>query len=182
MRVLVTWATKHGGTAEIGEAIAEELRAKDLEVMALPAEDAPPPDEFEAVIIGSGAYMGKWLKAALEYVGQYELALRQRPVWLFTSGPIGEPPRPEDEDAVDIAATMHATNARAHRLFPGRIDRKKLGFAERAIVMALRVPDGDWRNWDDIRAWAREIGHALAKNRAEPAPVNYCPWDVGGRW
>lgn len=182
MRVLVTWATKHGGTAEVGEAIAEELRTMGLDVTALPAEDAPPPDEFDAVVIGSGAYMGKWLKAALEYVGEHELSLRQRPVWLFTSGPIGDPPRPEN-DAVDIEATKMVTDARAHQLFPGRIDRKRLGFAERALVMALRVPDGDWRNWDDIRAWARGIGEELLKERRlDPAPVEYHPWEVGGRW
>jgi hypothetical protein len=54
----------------------------------------------------------------------------------------------------EIAA---ATTAREHRVFAGKLVRKQLGFGERAIVVALRVPDGDLRNWPEIRSWASEI-------------------------
>jgi menaquinone-dependent protoporphyrinogen oxidase len=86
--------------------------------------------------------------------------LSQRPVWLFSSGPIGDPPAPR-EHAVDVDAMVTATAARGHRLFAGRIDKQRLGFAERAVVFALRVPDGDFRDWDDIAGWAREIAMEL---------------------
>jgi menaquinone-dependent protoporphyrinogen oxidase len=36
-----------------------------------------------------------------------------------------------------------------------------LGFAEKAIVLALRAPEGDFREWDAVRDWAKDIGVAL---------------------
>jgi hypothetical protein len=37
-----------------------------------------------------------------------------------------------------------ATKARGHRLFAGKIDKSKLGFGERALMVALRVREGDF--------------------------------------
>ena len=46
-------------------------------------------------------------------------------------------------------------------MFPGRLEKKRLSFGERAIVLALRAPEGDFRDWDDIRAWAARIAAGL---------------------
>jgi menaquinone-dependent protoporphyrinogen oxidase len=86
--------------------------------------------------------------------------LAARPVWLFSSGPIGEPPKPE-EDPVDVAEIVESTSARDHRVFAGRLERSRLGFGERAVVAALRAPDGDFRDWDEIRGWATAIADEL---------------------
>ena len=83
-----------------------------------------------------------------------------RPVWLFSSGPVGDPPKPE-EDPVDVADLLAATGAREHRVFAGKLVRKQLSFPERAIVSALRVPEGDFRDWTEIRQWAAGIADAL---------------------
>jgi menaquinone-dependent protoporphyrinogen oxidase len=82
------------------------------------------------------------------------------PVWLFSSGPIGDPPKPV-EDPVDAQPLVELVGARGHRVFAGDLDRSRLGFAERAIVAAVRAPDGDFRPWPEIEAWAREIAAAL---------------------
>jgi len=42
-------------------------------------------------------------------------------------------------------------------MFAGKLDKRQLGFGERAIVVALRVPEGDFRNWAEIKGWASEI-------------------------
>jgi menaquinone-dependent protoporphyrinogen oxidase len=81
-------------------------------------------------------------------------------VWLFSSGPVGDPPKPE-EDPVDVAEVLAATRAREHRVFAGKLVRKQLAFPERAIVTALRVPDGDFRDWAAITGWAGAIATAL---------------------
>jgi hypothetical protein len=62
--------------------------------------------------------------------------------------------------------------ARDHRLFAGRIDRSKLGFAERAIMLAVRAADGDFRDLDAISAWVNEITDALLSgtSRGTAAP------------
>lgn len=86
-------------------------------------------------------------------------ALAARPVWLFSSGPIGDPPKPE-EDPVDVAEIMQATKAREHRVFAGKLVRKQLHFPDRAIAAALRVPEGDFRDWEEVKGWAAGIADA----------------------
>ena len=81
-------------------------------------------------------------------------------MWLFSSGPVGDPPKPE-EDPVDVADLVATTNACEHRVFAGKLVRKQLNFPERAIVSALRVPEGDFRDWTEIRQWAAGIADAL---------------------
>jgi len=53
------------------------------------------------------------------------------------------------------------TKGREHRMFAGKLDKRQLGFGERAIVVALRVPEGDFRNWAEINGWASEIALSL---------------------
>jgi menaquinone-dependent protoporphyrinogen oxidase len=114
MRVLVTAATKYGATAEIAAAIAEVLDEHGLEATVLPPEQVNGVDGYDAVVVGSAVYAGHWLKPARELVEQHGGALASRPVWLFSSGPVGDPPKPE-EDPVDVADLLTATAAREHR-------------------------------------------------------------------
>jgi menaquinone-dependent protoporphyrinogen oxidase len=159
MRVLVTAASKYGATGEIAQAIAEVFTQRGWDAMVVPSEQVQGIDSFDAVVLGSAVYAGRWLKPARELVDRSRDALAARPVWVFSSGPIGDPPKPE-EDPVDIAEIMEATKARAHRVFAGKLVKKQLSFAGRAIAAALRVPEGDFRDWDEIKAWAAEIADA----------------------
>jgi menaquinone-dependent protoporphyrinogen oxidase len=160
MRVLVTAATKYGATTEIAQTIAEVLGAQGLEATILPPEQVEGVDGYDAVVLGSAVYAGHWLKPARELVERQAGGLAGRPVWLFSSGPVGDPPKPE-EDPVDVADLLAATGAREHRIFAGKLVRKQLSFPERAIVSALRVPEGDFRDWTEIRQWAAAIADAM---------------------
>lgn len=165
-RVLVTAASRHGATQQIAEAIATGLtgspsgRAAGLTAVALPVESRPDPGRFTAVVLGSAVYIGRWLEPARTYAATQAAALRDRPVWLFSSGPIGEPPFPPDEPH-DAAPLVQLTSARGHRVFPGRLDKARLGFGERAVVTAMRAPVGDFRDWDAVRVWAEDIAADL---------------------
>ncbi len=165
MRVLVSVASKHGATAEIADAIAEELGAAGLEAVRCEPGDVSSLDRMDAAVIGSAVYAGRWLEPARRLVEMNVELLAELPVWLFSSGPVGVPPKPDEEprDAV-LAGTI---GAREHRTFPGRIDRRRLGLAERAIVAGLRIPDGDFRDFADARAWARTIATALKRTGHE---------------
>ena len=73
---------------------------------------------------------------------------------------------------MDVAELVALTKAREHRVLPGKLVRRQLSFPERAIVSALRVPEGDFRDWTEIRQWAAEIAEALQPdfgNRASAA-------------
>jgi len=169
MKVLVSAASKHGATSEIAEEIGKALRDAlrerggddEIVVDVRPAERVSSVDDCDAVVIGSAVYAGHWLAPARELAERHAGALAARPVWLFSSGPVGDPPRPTEEDAVDVSGILEATAARDHRLFSGKLDKGTLGFAEKAVVLALRVAEGDFRDWDAIHGWAREIAAEL---------------------
>lgn len=160
MQVLVTAASKHGATAEIAAAIGKHLEERGATVTVTEPAEVADVDGYDAVVVGSAVYAGHWLEDARALVDRLGDALSARPVWLFSSGPVGDPPKPE-EDPVDVIGALEATGARGHKVFAGRIDKGRLGFGEKAIVVALRVPEGDYRDWDDIASWASEIAGAI---------------------
>lgn len=169
MKVLVSAGSKHGATAEIAAAIAETLAAAGHEAVAVAPGRVTSVVQYDAVVLGSAVYAGHWIGSARQLVEREGAALKARPVWLFSSGPVGTPPKPEEEPA-DVAPLRAATGARDHRTFGGLVDRGRLGLGEKAILAMVKAPEGDFRPWDDIRAWAGEIAAALASIPA-PAPA-----------
>jgi len=89
MAVLVAYASKHGSTQGIAERIAEKLRQLGKEAEARPVDAVEDPESYEAFVIGSAVYYGSWLKEATEWVYRNQAVLAGRPVWLFSSGPLG---------------------------------------------------------------------------------------------
>jgi menaquinone-dependent protoporphyrinogen oxidase len=160
MKVLVCAATKYGATGEIANVVADVLAEEGLEVTVIPPEQAGAIEQFDAVVLGSAVYMGQWMKPARELVDRSATALAARPVWLFSSGPVGEPAKPA-ENPVDVSKILQSTKARDHRVFTGRLVRKHLSFPDRAMASAIRAAEGDFRNWAEIRAWAVGIASAL---------------------
>ena len=170
MRILVSTASKHGSTGEVARRIAATLRAglPAAVVDVLPAGEVGETTSYDAVVLGSAVYMGRWLAQARSLAGRFAVH-PPRPVWLFSIGPIGDPPRPL-EDPADIGDILSTTGAREHRLFAGRLDRRRLGFGEKAVVRALRVADGDFRDWHAIDAWGAQIAATLADEQSKTAP------------
>jgi menaquinone-dependent protoporphyrinogen oxidase len=160
MRVLVSAASKHGATAGIGNHIGETLRERGFDVTVAAPDNAKPDAGYAAIVLGSGVYAGHWLKDAKTLAERIADASQPSPVWVFSSGPLGDPPKP-DEDPVDVAGIVDLVSPVEHRIFAGKIDKSDLSFGERAIMVAVRAPDGDFREWDEIAAWANGIADAL---------------------
>lgn len=167
MRVLVTVASKHGSTGQIGEIIAGVLRDRGLIVESHPPEAVRDLAGYDAVVLGSAVYAGGWLEPAIAFVNRHDIDLATRQVWLFSSGPIGDPPMPAGEPVV-AASIAARVGAREHRTFAGKLDRAQLGFMERTVTRALKAPEGDFRDLEAIRAWADGVAAALIE-RAVPA-------------
>ena len=161
-RILVASATRHGTTAEIAAEIADVLR-RDVPGAVVDLRDAVNASEmtgYDAAVIGSAVYMGRWLPAARELVEGHREVLSAMPVWLFSSGPLGDPSLPVDELA-EVTALGVAVGARDHRLFAGRLDRQELRWVERAAARVVHAPEGDFRDHDGIRRWASGVASAL---------------------
>jgi menaquinone-dependent protoporphyrinogen oxidase len=160
MKVLVAVASKHGATTEIGQVIESSIRSGGLEVELRRIDEVTTLAPYDAVVIGSGVYSGHWMRPAREFVEIHEGDLKQLPLWFFSSGPVGDPPKPLENPA-EVAELVKRLGARGHRLFPGRIEASDLGISERALVALVRAPDGDFRPWSDIATWAESIATQL---------------------
>ncbi|MGN6743432.1 MAG: flavodoxin domain-containing protein [Amnibacterium sp.] len=179
MQVLVAYATRHGATAGIAERIAGDLRTAGLEVTCSPVQDLRDLGSADAVVLGGAAYLFHWLKDATAFARRHRAELAERPVWLFSSGPLGtervdtegrdvlETSRPKEFD--DLLELLHP---RDERVFFGAWDpaARPVGLAERimraAPASARALPSGDFRDWDAIDGWAAEIAAALSTERA----------------
>ena len=163
VRGVVTAASRHGATHEIATAIAAGLARRGVEADARPAEELDTLDGYDAYVIGSAVYVGRWLDPARELIEAHAAALAERPVWLFSSGPLGPPDKLKPEgDPVDVAGLIETTDAVDHRVFAGRLDRKLLSFGEKAVVVAVRAPEGDFRDWEAIDGFAAETAARTA--------------------
>ena len=168
VRVLVAAASRHGATAELAAAIADGVRrglGEAAEVLVRRPGEVPDVSDYDAVVLGSAVYFGHWLEEAHDLLLRCAVALWERPVWLFSSGPVGIPERPP-EAFLDVDEELRLARAREHRIFPGRLERDRLDLAERAMVTALRAPEGDFRTWAAATEWGESIGIALS---ADPA-------------
>lgn len=169
MKVLVSASSKHGATGEIAAAIGQVLLERGLEVDVLHPDAVDAVTPYEAVVLGSAVYAGRWLESAKTLIHREREALRSRRVWLFSSGPIGDPLLPAGEPH-EGAALRETIQAVEHRVFAGRLERSRLGLGEKALMSVMHAPDGDFRNWSEVRAWASGIAGALQGNRM-PQPA-----------
>jgi menaquinone-dependent protoporphyrinogen oxidase len=165
MNVLVTAASKQGATGEIADAIARTLRKRGLDTTVLAPERVEDVRGYDAFVIGSAVYMGHWLEPATDLVRRSGAEIADRPVWLFSSGPVGDPKRKLVQqmgaDPVELAAMLAQTRAREHRMFAGKLVKEHVNRAQRISLSIFRGFAGDFRNWAEIDRWASQIADAL---------------------
>jgi menaquinone-dependent protoporphyrinogen oxidase len=174
MNTLVAYASRYGATQGIAERIASTLTACGHPAQARPAKAAGDLLSYDAYVVGSAAYMGSWLREAAEFVRGNQGLLATRPVWLFSSGPLGT--ASVDDKGRDVLVMSEpkefkefneAIRPRGARVFFGTLNPSKLGFSHRAarLIPAARavMPEGDFRDWAAIDAWAESIASELAR-------------------
>jgi len=181
MSVLVVYGSRYGATRDIAERIGATLRAGGHEVDVQEASPVLPATAYDAFVIGSAVYRGSWLDGPVDFVMRHVDVLAERPVWLFSSGPLGTS-RTDDEghDLVEVMRPRDfeeledALLPRDMRVFFGALDPARLDFRDR---MARRLPAGrrllpagDFRDWNAVDAWAREIGAQIPGSATRGAP------------
>jgi menaquinone-dependent protoporphyrinogen oxidase len=185
-RALIVYASRHGATEGIAERIRDVLETHGIEASVAAAAYAPDPRAYDAVVVGSGVYMGSWLKHGIEYLERFSGTLQTRPTWIFSSGPIPGSSKevPEVEDRyggalgpadgpgsggrkrIELLADL--IGVRDHRIFQGAYDPSDSpkAMSERLARMLPSVqailPEGDFREWDKIEEWAGEIAGEIA--------------------
>ncbi len=165
VKMLVTYASEHGATAEIAQTIARTLRRRGLEVIARRVEEVRDLNGFDAVVFGSAVYLGQWTPKAVEFLTQYASKLETLPLWLFSSGPTGKgDPVTLLNGAMipdELLPLIQQIRPSDVVVFHGKIDLRRLPNDERIIIKATGVPRGDFRDWDAIKDWALEIADSI---------------------
>jgi len=157
MRVLIVVASRHGSTLEIAERIQDRILASGNLVELARMDESPDPAVFDAVIIGSAVYMGNWMAEARDYARRYQSVLSAGNVWMFSSGPIGEPDLAPHDDPERLPQVLGLPDVRDHQIFAGALDSSKLGVGERIVTRMVKAQPGDFRDWKAIDSWADEI-------------------------
>jgi menaquinone-dependent protoporphyrinogen oxidase len=162
MRILISAASKHGSTHEIAEHITKTFVDRDLQTEIVDPEWVTSLDGYDAVILGSAVYASTWRKEAADFVERLGADLRTRPVWLFSSGPLGD----EEEQILELRhldKLLESSGARSHTWFAGKLDKDDLNIAEKAIIKMVKAPYGDYRRWDEIDDWTNSIADELTR-------------------
>jgi len=165
MRILTVQASKRGATTELAQAIALALRGHGFEVDVAKAADRPLPSGYDAVIVGSAIYYGRWHADAVQYVEAFASVLRPLPVWLFSSGPIDDSaftgaiaPVPQvTRLARDLEVTGHMT-------FGGKFDPAQAALVDRVWAHGRH---GDFRDQSQVEEWVHRIALRLS-----PTPIS----------
>lgn len=183
MRVLVAFASRSGSTKEIAGRIADRIRDAGIETDCASVADNPLVSDYDAFVVGSSVYLGRWERAARGFVESHAGVLAAHPTWLFSSGPLGTEPTLENgEDkltgaveATEVEGLTKAARPRGHAVFFGAFDanRAALGVRMFRLLPAGRklLEQGDFRDWPAIEAWADEIAATLGERRPVGAAV-----------
>jgi menaquinone-dependent protoporphyrinogen oxidase len=165
-RVLVTYASKHGSTGEIARAIADELRERHVDADCVDVGVASLA-HFDAVILGSAVYAGRWRSEARHFLKKHRDALSKLPFWIFSSGPVGEKAHEESHDNAKwlephrVLELAESLGVRGHVVFGGRMPTDPHGFIENSMARNTPAEFQDSRDWEQIREWADEVAGQL---------------------
>jgi menaquinone-dependent protoporphyrinogen oxidase len=163
-KVLLAYGTVAGSTAEVAQAIADEINQAGSQVDVQTVEDVKDISGYDAVILGTAVRMFHILGKTRRFLRKHRQALSQVPVAYFlVCLTMGEETPENIQKARDYAKPMLETKSPVSLgLFGGCIDHEKLtDFFGKSMK---GVPEQDHRDWEKIRAWARETYPQLLIN------------------
>jgi menaquinone-dependent protoporphyrinogen oxidase len=157
--VLIAYASKLGSTGEVAKAICDTLAAGGNPVEVKRVGDVGDVSAYDAVLLGSAVRMGRWLPEAVDFLERNAGPLASKPVSFFSvCMTMFEDTQASRARAQKITTAAHAIREpAAEAFFGGRMDYGRLSFAEQMILRAMKVPEGDYRDWEAIRAWSEQL-------------------------
>jgi menaquinone-dependent protoporphyrinogen oxidase len=157
--ILVTYATRAGSTFEVATCVAEVLRAAGATVDVKPVMAVHEVKDYDAVIVGSAIRMSRWLPEAVTFVKANREALSHIPTAYFLVSGLLRDDTPEMQRKVlafldPVRTILEPTTI---GMFAGKMDYSKMDGFDRSIAEGVDSAEGDWRNWEAIRQWARDL-------------------------
>ena len=179
-KILVAYASFCGSTGGVAEAIGKVLCDMGASVDICLVKNVKDLDQYDAAVIGSAVRSSSWLPEALDFVDKNKKGLARIPVAYFlTCLALYE----DNEGSRRVARSyMDPVLKLAPEvvpldigLFAGALDYSKLNMIYRIVMKSKMkkkgVPEGDFRNWKEINAWAQGICMPLTSTRAGRASI-----------
>jgi menaquinone-dependent protoporphyrinogen oxidase len=83
-KILVTYATMAGSTAEVAQAVGEEIAKSGSQVDVLPLSEVPNLEAYAAVVVGGPMIMG-WHRSALGFLRKNRRTFQRIPLAVFVT-------------------------------------------------------------------------------------------------
>lgn len=165
-RVLVTYATRCGSTTGVAEAVGQVLGEMGASVDVRPVDEVNDLSPYQAVVVGSAIRRGRWLPEAADFVKKRQDELSRVPCAYFVTCLTMREDTPENRKKTmayldPVKKESPKVQPVSIGLFAGAVDFGKLGFGSRTMLKAMGTPEGDYRNWPAVKAWAADAGRLL---------------------
>lgn len=159
--VLITYASKYGSSGGVADAIGKELCSKGMAADVVLIKNARNVSSYQGVVIGSAIYMGKWMSEAVDFVKQNKDSLRQVPVAYFlVCMTLSQPTEKKQAEVLSymdpVLKAVPEIKPVGLGTFAGALDYSNLSWLYKKILKSKGTPEGDFRDWNAIRAWARD--------------------------
>ncbi|MFJ7300763.1 flavodoxin domain-containing protein [Streptomyces sp. NPDC099088] len=165
-KILVAYGTTNGSTARIAEIVAENLRKGGVSAETLPAGSVTTLAPYDAVVVGGALYGGRWHKDCRSFVSRNRRELGTLPLWFFSSGPLDSSASVRNIPPVSgVKRVMARLDVKEHVTFGGCLQEGATGYVARKIVSSGK--GGDFRDVEQIEAWAAGIGRTLTAGEAQ---------------
>lgn len=166
-RILVTYASRAGSTADIAAAIHKTITEgglhADLRLMS-EVDDLTP---YHAVVAGSAIRFNRWLPEAMDFMTRHQAELKRKPFAMFVvclAMAAQNPARLEKaKQTVSgwVQPVRDVVQPVSEGLFAGVLNLSKLPLIYRMVFRLATLTgifaEGDYRDWDAIRRWAQAL-------------------------
>jgi menaquinone-dependent protoporphyrinogen oxidase len=158
-RILVAYASRKGSTAGIAQAIGKELTLDGYTVDVSEMKSVTSLAGYNAVVLGAPVYTGKVTGDVAAFVSTNKDELSRVPVAGFVTGIAPVFPKTGDVKGFtdQLVTALSPVRPVAVTMFAGTLDAGKMNLVERSLTMLMKVPRGDFRDWDAIAAWAKTL-------------------------
>lgn len=169
-RILIIYASRYGSTAEIAEKIGNYIAEEGPEVEVLSYMEITDLHQYDAIIVGSPIRYEGWMPAAKAFVLDNLEYLNKIPVaYFFSCLALAIRTEGTERKAAQYAEKLRVLSPQVKPIdigrFSGVLEFSKMSLPLRIIFrifgMIIGLKEGDYRDWDEIRRWSKNISSKL---------------------
>ncbi|MDG5813489.1 flavodoxin domain-containing protein [Chitinispirillales bacterium ANBcel5] len=164
MKLLIAYASASGSTSQIAQCIAETMgKQEHITAEAKSVKEVKATEQYDAIILGSAIRMGRPLKEMVTFASKRATVLQTKKVAIFAvcMAPQNDNPESQKDASTYLEPIKQFVKPVSEKLFAGKIDPQKLKLFPRLVLKAVKAPTGDFRDWDGIKTWAKELSVIL---------------------